>query len=156
MKNPVIFTPSNAHLLAGHLWPYHGKGFFHAYTSSEVYIETAACLYRAGKDPVARLTGVFDSDTWQVAFFVCRNGKKCRTHHAHRNHAAEPAATHPTQKETASHSYPDKGRKANCIHAAARRINPQTPGANTATVMLTTDIPPAAFLHTTLNNRLAA
>lgn len=75
---------------------------------------------------------------------------------AHRNHAAEPAATHPTQKETASHSYPDKGRKANCIHAAARRINPQTPGANTATVMLTTDIPPAAFLHTTLNNRLAA
>ena len=116
MKNPVIFTPSNAHLLAGHLWPYHGKGFFHAYTPSEVYKKTAACLYRAGSAPVARLTGVFDSDTWQVAFFVCLHSVKCRTHHAtSRNHTAHSKANS-THTFRAPLEDPQQDGQAPCTH----------------------------------------
>lgn len=78
MKKALIFVASNTYLLAGRK-PCNRKGFFCAYTRVFA-IDTATCPYRAGCAPVARLTGVFDSDNVASRFSFCR--KKCRTHHA--------------------------------------------------------------------------
>lgn len=143
MKNPVIFTPSNAHLLAGHLWPYHGKGFFHAYTSSEVYKQTAACPYRTGENPVARLTGVFDSDNRRVAFFVCLHSVKCRTHHAtSRNHTSQSAA-HSTQTFSPTLANPKQDGQATSAHGI-KAFGPDKQDVR-ALFLTISAIPPAAF-----------
>jgi len=157
MKNPVIFTPSNVtDFRSGQGMLASNKAGIFRFPSGEKAIVTCRAWPIMGHaTPSERVA--FDSGKGQSLF--CCPGTYQTPHHAQRNPRAARSATNSTQQTGQSRNHPGQDGDSDTSHAKEFCRVPKINGAasNDFTRFLTfAALPPAAFFHTLIVNRLAS